>query len=244
MKHLKIAAAVSIIAACAVGPIFSSSATAAFTLLTEKCKEGKASICWDETELGGNLRELKGEEPLEAKSTKAALYESTFNKGAVAVHTECNKTTIKGGVILQTEPLVKGKVTDYEALVFEECKTILPANCKVPATIMTKALVSEAVNQAVVSEGELFKPAAGETWFEVKYSGEECLLKGTQSVTGTLICLWLVTGVDLKGQELICEHGESKLFFAATKEKLTFEVEFLIKLLALEGTDFWDIELS
>jgi hypothetical protein len=219
-----------------------TTASAAFTLTTELCKEGKVAICWEEKEKGTVLKELKGEEAFEAKSTKASKLESTFNKGAVAVTIESASAKIKGGVVLQTEPLVKATVIDIEGIDFETSKSVKPANCTVPGTITTKAITGEAVSQTVVGEGVLLKPPAGEVLAELKYSGEECLLKGSQNITGSQICLWKTPTEDLKEQILTCEKSESKLFFGSTKELLTLELQVSIKFPGL--TDAWDIELG
>jgi hypothetical protein len=218
-----------------------TTASAAFTLTTELCKDGKVAICWEEKEKGTTLKELKGEEDFEENSTKAAVFESTFNKGAVPVKIECASAKTKGGKVVQNEPLVKATTITIAAIEFENCKLVTPKNCTVQTPIITKSLEGEAVNQAVVGEGFLFKRSTS-IIVEIKYTGEECLLKGNQPVTGSQICLWKTPTEDLKEQLLTCEKSESKLFFDVTKEPASLELQAGIKFPSL--TDDWDIELG
>jgi hypothetical protein len=229
-------AVVTVLAALTV----SATASATFTLSSEKCGEGKVSVCYDEAEKGTNLRELVGEEAFEGKALAGAALESTFNKGAVPVTVLCENAKTKEGKLTQTEPLV---AITHISVVFtpEGCKSVAPKNCTIPATLTTTPLTGVAAG-AKASEGILFKPTTGATFEEIKYTGEECLLKGTQNVSGEQICFWLTPTEDLKEQELSCEKVASKLFFAATKEPATWEIEVAIKWVTL--TDPWDIELS
>jgi len=228
-------------ATCVFSASAASSASAAFTLSEELCGAGKVSFCWDSIKEGTSLRELVGVEPFQVEQLKNALLE--WKSGGVTLHLECTSIKTKNGEILQTEPLVKPTIMEYEAITFTGCTFVTPKSCKVAAEITTNAISSEAVNQANVAEGIAIKPAAGETLFEFEVAGEECLGKGKDVVKGTIIGLWVEPDLDLKGHELKVEHADQNNLFVGAN-KATLEVLWDVKLTQLEATDFWDIALS
>jgi hypothetical protein len=239
----------SALALLGIAAATASSASAAFELTATKCENtGKVSFCYETKEKGTELKELKGEETVEAKQIGKGLLLTTFNKTS-EVHIECTETKLKGGLAIQLEPLVKATTLSAEAIVFGGCKVVTPKNCTIAATQTTTAIVAEAVNNAVVKEGVLVKPATGTVFIEIQFLGEECLVKGKQPIGGSQICLWSPEAAaeeDLAGgHELKCEHSESKLFFASTKEPASLEATVLVTLPTLEsGKDFWDVTLS
>ena len=235
----------SVLVVVAVGAVTASTASAAFTLSEEKCDGGKVAICWDSVNEGTNLRELVGEENYEIKLKKDSLLETAL--GGNGIHIECLKGKVGEGKVIQNSPLTVATTIKASKIDFEECKTLKPTNCTVPVTISTKGIAAEAVNQGIVTEGILIKSTeANELFTTITFSGAKCPLNGLSiKVKGSQVCLWLpILGpiLDLKGQEAICEHGESKL--KASEEPATFETEFLLTMPTLEKDDFWDVELA
>jgi hypothetical protein len=235
----------SVLAMLGVGVVTASSASAAFTLKPEKCTEGKTSVCWDETSEGVNLRELSGEQEI--------LF--TLKPGTMSIYKEETKPSVellctegvelgKESVILQAELLVKETTLDITSIIFKGCKADTPVNCTIPATLTTNPITGMAVNQAAALEGILFKPTAGENanFIEIKFIGEECLLKGVQAVKGSQIGLFPTDDVDLTTQELKTEASESKLFFGPEAAKATLELSLEVTLPGLG--DPWDIVQS
>jgi len=231
----------SMLAMLVVSAVGATTASAVFTLTEEKCVEGLVSFCWDTTEPGTNLRELKGKEEVQVKLTKNSLLEATPAGGTI--HVECTEAVLgAASEVNQEKPLSEVGLVVITAITFNSCKMVKPLNCTVTAEIKTNAITGDPVSESDETQGVLFKPTTGTTFAEIKFSGEECLIKGIQKVTGEQICLWLTPLEDLKGQELICEHSESKLEFGSgTKVKATFEAEFLVKLPNVEKDNSWDI---
>jgi hypothetical protein len=230
---------VSVLTVLLIGAIVVSPASAAFKLLEPKCTEGKTSICYDTLSEGTNLRELSGEQELQAKlkTGTTATFTAETKPEWILLCTEVGLGA--GSVILQAEPLVKETSLDFTSFAFKGCKVDSPSNCNIPASLTTNAITGVAVNQSVALEGWLLKPTSGGAWFELKLTGEECLLKGTQAVKGSQILLFSNDGVDLLAQEATTELAESKLEFGASAVKMTLVWALEITLPGLE--DPWDI---
>jgi hypothetical protein len=206
-----------------------------------KCGEGKFSFCWDETEKGANLRELSGEEALQAAQLEETLLESTFNKGTVKVHVACTEASFEGGLALQAEPLIKEATLQIKSLLLKGCAVSEPTSCKLKvSTIETKPITGSLAGVEEV----VLKPESGELFVEISFQGEECLLKGFQPLTGLERCFWVTPEQALKGHNIKCEHGTKGLTFGFGKEAATLETSIHVAMPTVEEVDFWDLAAS
>jgi len=236
----------AVFAMCVVGGAMASSASAAFVLTEKACEPGHWAFCWEASLAGVGLQELTGEEEVTLTQVAGveALLEAKF--GESIVHIECTSTSAVNGVVHQADPL-KEPPFATGAIDFNTCTLLPPLSekCTIPALIETKALLAQNVSPEGETKPEVeFKPAEGEIFTEITFSGEKCptIIKGKQPVKGSQICIWEKPEVDLIDHNLACEESGSKLKLGTNAA--TFLDLATVLFPKLEETDFWDVVLA
>jgi hypothetical protein len=221
MLKRKMFGVLAVAAVAAFSALGASSASAVvFTLSTLKCEGGSnVAFCWEskakaECVAGEFLCELVGEQSV---TVKGGLVVLTVLSSPIQV-IECTEVTAKG-TILQKEPLVAGKITTIDLLIFtfKGCKLTLPEEiakkCAIPEEKETKSLTGE-----LLTESELLvKPESGTVFIEIPYTN-----KGTEKCPTTFLGTHNVIGEQAVTIEKPGEPEETKTGNAVEESKLEY----------------------
>jgi hypothetical protein len=218
-----------------------SSAFATFELTSTACSGSVITLCYSTTE-GGSLFEFKGEEEITATKEAETTSFLKATLGGEEVLIKCTGASVTGGLLLQTEPLVKVGTIDATNISFTGCvlQGKLGELCVVPGTLTTEPLVGAPAS----TEDIVFSPTTGTKFIGITFSNNgtatcPATVKGTKNVTGKQLCNLNEPGVDKLLHKLIClPAGSTELLLAENQAEFELTLDVTLKNAT---TDFWSL---